>query len=298
MESKEPLVSIALCTYNGALYINEQLNSILSQTYQNLEIIIVDDCSTDRTFQMLEEFQKKDSRIQLFKNDKNLGFNLNFNKALSLTNGAYIAISDQDDIWDKEKIAFMLAHIHNDLLFYHDSVFIDENSRSTGNKMSDLHRFVKGNCEDFLLYHNCISGHAFIFDRKLLNSCLPFPTEMYYDWWMAYTAACLGKINFTKRIFVQHRRHSQSSTSKEDAQTKRNKNLKNLIVFRDNPLTSKKTKKLISDLILGYEDLRTKKFSFKLFSLLLSNTNKLFYTRRRSFFSTIKFIIKECSKNS
>ena len=110
---------------------------------------------------MLEEFQKKDSRIQLFKNDKNLGFNLNFNKALSLTNGAYIAISDQDDIWDKEKIAFMLAHIHNDLLFYHDSVFIDENGRSTGKKMSDLHRFVKGNCEDFLLYHNCISAVSY-----------------------------------------------------------------------------------------------------------------------------------------
>src|ERR1700748_3070750 len=97
--SKQPLVSVAMCTYNGEKYIRQQLDSILNQTWRNLEIVIVDDGSSDDTFAIISEYAEKDSRIKCFKNEVNLGFNKNFEHAVELTTGDYIAISDQDDIW-------------------------------------------------------------------------------------------------------------------------------------------------------------------------------------------------------
>src|SRR4051812_38033424 len=101
---KLPLISIALCTYNGERFVESQLLSLIKQTYLNLEIIIVDDCSTDNTLNIIAGYAAKDNRIKYWKNDLNLGFNQNFQKALSLTSGEFIAISDQDDIWHETKI--------------------------------------------------------------------------------------------------------------------------------------------------------------------------------------------------
>ena len=75
-------ISVVMCTFNGAKYLAEQLDSILAQSYSNIEIIVVDDCSTDNTFEILKNYQPKDSRIQVFQNSKNLGFVQNFSKAM------------------------------------------------------------------------------------------------------------------------------------------------------------------------------------------------------------------------
>src|ERR1700742_3478188 len=104
MPIQEPLISVALCTYSGEKFLQEQMDSILAQTYKNLEIVIVDDCSTDRTIDIINSYAEKDKRIKLFQNDTNLGFNKNFEKALSLTTGEYISISDQDDTWLPQKL--------------------------------------------------------------------------------------------------------------------------------------------------------------------------------------------------
>ena len=76
-----PLVSIAMCTYNGEQFIREQLDSLIAQDYQNLEIIIVDDCSTDSTYAILEEYASAHKSIALYSNPKNLGFKRNFEKS-------------------------------------------------------------------------------------------------------------------------------------------------------------------------------------------------------------------------
>lgn len=296
MIGENQLISIALCTYNGEKYITEQLNSILEQSYQNLEIILVDDGSTDQTFSILQDFQRKDQRIRLYQNEKNLGFNANFNHALSLTTGDYIAIADQDDIWEKEKVAYMANAIKDDILLYHDSILIDEKGNSIGKKISDLHRFVKGDCSVFFLYHNCVSGHACLFHRSLLNYCNPFPPQMYYDWWMAYTAACLGKINFITPSFVKHRRHSESSTvnDKTNAKTQR---IKTLNTLKAHPFCPSNTKECIVSLLKGYDDASGQKFSFKLFFLLLRNIRRIFYIRRKSPVSMVKFLFNEAANN-
>ena len=78
----KPLISIALCTYNGSLFLEKQLISILNQTYKNIEIVVVDDCSTDNTFEIITTFALEYPQIKSFRNTTNIGFNKNFEKAI------------------------------------------------------------------------------------------------------------------------------------------------------------------------------------------------------------------------
>lgn len=96
-------VSIVMCTYNGEQFLREQLDSILAQTYPIHELIIQDDCSTDHTADIVREYARQYPFIRFHANISNLGFNRNFQDALSKAEGDYIAIADQDDIWYEEK---------------------------------------------------------------------------------------------------------------------------------------------------------------------------------------------------
>jgi len=92
-------ISVALCTYNGELYLREQLESILKQTFPPDEIIICDDGSTDTTIKILEEFRRKSFiPVKVYYNKENLGVSKNFEKAISLCSGDIIFLSDQDDV--------------------------------------------------------------------------------------------------------------------------------------------------------------------------------------------------------
>src|SRR3990167_450572 len=103
--SQQPLVSAVISTYNGAKYIKKAIDSVLGQTYKNIELNITDDCSTDDTPKIIFEYLKKDSRIRSFKNKSNIGSYKSLNKAIRATKGKYIANLDDDDIWiDSQKI--------------------------------------------------------------------------------------------------------------------------------------------------------------------------------------------------
>lgn len=124
------MISIAMATYNGEKYLREQLDSILAQTIQDFELIVCDDCSTDSTVQILNEYVEKDSRIKVFVNAKNLGFRKNFEKAIGLCKGEYIALSDQDDIWMTEHLELLVDNIQNKDLIAGNSELIDSLGRS------------------------------------------------------------------------------------------------------------------------------------------------------------------------
>lgn len=100
----EPLVSIVTPAYNVEKYIEETIKSVLNQVYKNWEMIIVEDCSKDNTFRLIQNLSKKDSRIKLYQNDKNRGVSFARNRAIDLAQGKYIAFLDADDLWDKEKL--------------------------------------------------------------------------------------------------------------------------------------------------------------------------------------------------
>lgn len=127
----DELVSIIMPSYNTAKYIEESIKSVLVQTYTNWELIIVDDCSTDNTDEIVRSFLS-DDRIKYFKHEKNSGAAVSRNKALREAKGKWIAFLDSDDLWLPEKlerqIAFMKA---NDYKFsYTDYEELDKNSTS------------------------------------------------------------------------------------------------------------------------------------------------------------------------
>ncbi|MES2986075.1 MAG: glycosyltransferase family 2 protein [Patescibacteria group bacterium] len=100
-----PKISIHMCTFNRAHFIAQAIDSVLKQSYQAWELLILDDCSTDNTRDIVQPYLR-DSRIIYIKNDHNLGITPNRNKALSLSTGTYIAVLDSDDFWiDAGKLA-------------------------------------------------------------------------------------------------------------------------------------------------------------------------------------------------
>ena len=123
------MISIALASYNGENYIREQLDSILLQSISDFELIICDDCSTDNTYQILEEYKARDSRIHIYRNEQNLGFKKNFEKAISLCKGEYIALSDQDDIWLVDHLKILLDKINNHSMVSGNAIMVDSNNK-------------------------------------------------------------------------------------------------------------------------------------------------------------------------
>ena len=97
-------VSVITASYNCAKFIEESIKSVLNQSYEDLELIIVDDCSTDNTEEIVNKYIKQDSRIKFYKLDKNSGAAVVRNKGLEVAKGRFIAFLDSDDIWDKEKL--------------------------------------------------------------------------------------------------------------------------------------------------------------------------------------------------
>src|SRR5688500_10348209 len=98
-ENNIPLVSIALCVYNGEKFLREQLDSLVNQSYPNIEIIASDDRSTDASLLILQEYADRYPYFKFGQNEQNLGYVKNFEKVISLCSGDLIALSDQDDIW-------------------------------------------------------------------------------------------------------------------------------------------------------------------------------------------------------
>jgi glycosyltransferase involved in cell wall biosynthesis len=207
-----PLISIALCTYNGEEFIREQMDSLLAQSYENFEIIIVDDCSTDQTLSIVNEYAATGNNIRIFRNEKNLGYNKNFEKAIKLCTGDFIAMCDQDDIWHPDKLKIQCEAIGNSDLIYHDSEFIDSSGNKINFKMSDKFNFYKGSSPLPFLFMNCVSGHSILMKRTLLKDIFPFPEGFHYDQWIAFVAADKGSIDFVDRCLIQYRQHEKNST--------------------------------------------------------------------------------------
>lgn len=292
----DPLVSIALCTYNGERFLRQQLDSLVNQTYKNIEIIAVDDKSTDHTYSILEEYRKRFKFIKVFQNETNLGFRKNFESALSKTSGEYIALCDQDDLWRDDKIAIQVNQMANNILVYHDSAFIDERGQLLKKNMSDVMNFYKGNQCHYFLFENCVSGHSTLFRRSLLSSLLPLPLNIYHDKWLGFVAASKGNIDFSLEPLVNYRQHESSNTDilrkkntkKEDglskffAVTEEIKTFANFLP--DDPFITK---------LCALLNKRLQQFiSLKLFLFIFHHRHTLYYVRKKPAISKFGYCLK------
>jgi len=106
-----PLVSIAMPVYNGAKWLEQAISTLIKQSYENIEIIIADDCSTDNSQQICEQYASRYSQITFIKNETNLGAQGNFLKILHLCSGKYITYASQDDYWDENFISYLVEKL-------------------------------------------------------------------------------------------------------------------------------------------------------------------------------------------
>ena len=121
-------IDILMATYNGEKYLSEQIESIISQTYTEWNLLVRDDGSSDNTCVILTEYEKKDSRIKVIKDNKgNLGIVKNFEELLYNSNSEFIMFTDQDDVWKKDKIEIMMRYIDDSDLIISDAIITNEN---------------------------------------------------------------------------------------------------------------------------------------------------------------------------
>jgi len=295
------LVSIALCTYNGATYLNEQLDTLINQTHPDCEIIISDDCSKDETIEILKQYADNYPHIKLYFNDENLGYTKNFEKAISLCNGEYIALCDQDDIWDKNKISIMLEYIGDNALAYHDSAFIDEKGNHLNKKLSDVRNCYSGDDSRVFLFDNCVLGHATLFKKELLKFMDKFNDIIIHDRWLAYVATNNGGIIFIDQVLVQYRQHLNANTNilnqERAAHTQTSGSIEKMqfqldvtTIFTNYPhnnylLFKKKLLRLLQNRMQSYT-------SFTLAWFIFKHRDVLFYIQKKSAISKFNRILK------
>ena len=214
-------LSIALCTYNGSRFLLEQLQSLANQTLKPFEIVICDDCSTDDTISIVQEFSNE-LNIKVFVNNFPLKVTKNFEKAISLCSGDIILMCDQDDIWHPDKLAKIQSYFQENpskSAVFCDANLIDESGLSLGKKFwsvvrfhePQIRQFKNGNAVDILLAGNRSAGCMMAFRKELIQNIIPFPTHiplMIHDNWITIVAAMLDKIGLIEEQLNSYRQHS------------------------------------------------------------------------------------------
>ena len=216
------LISIAMATYNGEKFIVEQLDSILSQSYSNIEIIICDDNSTDSTPAILKKYSLNDSRIKLFFNEKNLGLIKNFEKSVFLCSGEYIAFSDQDDVWEPKKIeqlASMLTSLQDVGYVFSDTYVVNETlqqkkytlweSKNFSIHADTFNKYPHRQTE-ILLKYSIVFGMSMMFRNTLKEFILPFSTNFSHDNWVSLISSSIGFRGYAiKQPLLHYRQHEK-----------------------------------------------------------------------------------------
>lgn len=208
--------SVALCTYNGQLYLSEQLESILLQTINVDEIVVCDDSSNDDTWKILQQYQKKYPEIfRIFRNENALGIIGNFEKAINLCTGDVVFLSDQDDIWFKEKVENILDYFQKnptDKAVFHNLLLYTENKPLEKTlwdviEFNEAHRRKDILLKHILLFDNVITGAAFAF-KKTGNFKIEKIEQELHDYYLALYFLGKKQLGVYNRCLGYYRLHS------------------------------------------------------------------------------------------
>lgn len=220
------MISVAMATYNGAQYITEQLDSICNQSCKVNEIIVVDDCSSDNTVEIIEKYIQShpEYKIKFFKNESNLGYKKNFYKALSLCEGDIILLCDQDDIWMDNKVEVLCnvlkEHPNANVV---SSAFVQiDGDGNVGEQKTAYQRRMATNelvcvpLED-LIFHNISQGCAMAVRKELKDLFLQhFTEEIPHDWVMNVIAAMEKKCYYLNEPLFYYRIHANNTIGLND----------------------------------------------------------------------------------
>lgn len=223
-------ISVAMCTYNGAAYIQQQLESILRQSVLPAQIVISDDGSSDGTIENIESFWEKQLhhnaslasiQMTIIRNAASLGVTKNFEQALRACVHPLIALCDQDDVWMPSKLEELSNLFNQDdelLLVFTDSRLVDADGAplgytsfgTLGVSKAEKKAFEEGNGSTVLLKRNLATGATVMLKKTLLHIATPFPSDWVHDEWLALVSSFAGKILMSEECLIDYRQHGKN----------------------------------------------------------------------------------------
>lgn len=281
-------VDILLATYNGEKYLQEQIESILDQTYTDFRLLISDDYSNDKTVEIIKELAKKDDRIVTFFQKENLGVVKNFEFLMEKVESDYFMFSDQDDIWKKNKIEKSVEKIEKGFdLAYSDLEVVNDNLEVMNKSYWELKGFIKKvkkyNNFESLYLNNYITGCTLISKKQYIKEVLPIPKNTEYilhDYWLPLMVSRDGKIGYIDEPLIKYRQHKNNriGSQKKSDTLKTLDEIRELFIqvkiehfktFIENEDKFSDEYKILNKMALNYfEDLKTKKnFNFRNWTL-------------------------------
>lgn len=216
-EDAHHLVSVCIATYNGSRFVRQQIVSILEQTVQIDEIVIVDDASSDGTVDVIRSF--RDPRIKLLRNETNLGVVRSFEKAITHATGDLIFLCDQDDIWRSDKVEvfkrFFAVH-HEVTIVISDASVIDQDGKEIRRSWFGLSGFNPGLVRNIV--RNRYMGCMMALRRSELAYCLPIPPHIpMHDMWIGMLNQVYGQVGYIAEPLFSYRRHGNNVTTGKHA---------------------------------------------------------------------------------
>jgi len=214
-------ISIALCTYNGSAYLQEQLESFLSQTRLPDELVIGDDCSSDNTIEIIEAFSKEAPfNVNLLVNKNNLGSSKNFETTIQRCKGDIIFLSDQDDIWMPGKISTIEKVFLNNPnigLVFSDAELVNEQLEKLPDTLfhytfpkSERDIFEKRHPLEVFVKQNVVTGATMAFRSAFVSELIPFTLthHLIHDGWTSFFIATKTDLCFLTEQLIKYRQHS------------------------------------------------------------------------------------------
>jgi len=218
-------VSVALCTYNGASYIAEQIESILNQELVPTEIVLADDGSTDGTVELARgayaAHPQTTVKLRVLPPEAHLGVTRNFERAVLAVENELVALCDQDDVWRPDRLSAAMLSFDRDsslLLQHSDATLIDAAGYPVGSTLLNALRLspherreiAEGQAFSAYIRRNLVTGATVLFRRRLLEAAIPFPRGWVHDEWLAILAAALGSVELLEEPLIGYRQHGSN----------------------------------------------------------------------------------------
>lgn len=223
------MITILMATYNGELYLKEQLDSILGQSFQDFTLYVQDDCSTDGTWDILKEYEKAHpQKIKIRQNAKNTGdASINFFSMMQEHNECdYVMLSDQDDVWLSDKIEKSYFHIKKmeekygqdtPLLVHTDLKVVDKELRVLNESFFKRVQICYDRIRlNELLAQNVVTGCTVLYNMALARLFVSQPLVFFHDHWLALTASAFGEIDVLMLPLILYRQHGYNQVGAPD----------------------------------------------------------------------------------
>jgi len=216
-----PAISIALCTWNGSAFLQEQLQSLAAQTLAPSELVIHDDCSSDDSVEIAQKFANgAPFRVRVRRNARNLGIRENFSDCIGACAGRIIALSDQDDVWMPDKLERLCRSLNENpgaAFVFSDALLVDRDLRPMASSLwqslrfsgAQVRHFQEGRGLEVLLNRNVVTGATMAFRACYRDLLLPVPVGWLHDEWIALILSSIAWGAPVDAPLIRYRQHGR-----------------------------------------------------------------------------------------